>query len=158
MSLIPPHPLVRISYPCQYAKQIPQTDSAEPLGLSESGRLDNFAAMDGPTNFADIRLAWNDHGLGVQVEVKGKDNLARGDASRPRQSDGVTLWIDTRDARSSHRATRYCHQIHLLPTGGGPEHDEPVLAQSKIHRALEDAPDNLDSSRSEEHTSELQSH
>jgi hypothetical protein len=58
----------------------------------------------------------------------------------------VTLWIDTRDARTSHRATRYCHQFHLLPTGGGPDHDEPVLLQSKIHRALQDAPTNLDSS------------
>ena len=41
---------------------------------------------------------------------------------------------------TGHRATRYCHQFHLLPVGGGPDHDEPVFAQSKIHRALEDAP------------------
>jgi hypothetical protein len=27
-----------------------------------------------------------------------------------------------------------------LPTGGGPDHDEPVFAQTKIHRALQDAP------------------
>src|SRR5947208_15676478 len=36
------------------------------------------------------------------------------------------------DARTSHRASRYCHQFCFLPTGGGPQ-------------------------RSEEHTSELQS-
>ncbi len=59
---------------------------------------------------------------------------------RPRGSDGVTLWLDTRDARSGHRASRYCHQFHLLPTGGGPERDEPAFFQAKIHRALEDAP------------------
>src|SRR5205807_5324343 len=29
---------------------------------------------------------------------------------------------------------------HLLPTGGGPERDEPVFLQTKINRALEDAP------------------
>jgi hypothetical protein len=27
-----------------------------------------------------------------------------------------------------------------LPTGGGPDHDEPVFQQSKINRALQDAP------------------
>ena len=79
------------------------------------------------------------------MAVKGKDNPPRADAAHPRQSDGVTLWIDTRDARSSHRATRYCHQFHLLPTGGGPEHDDSVLLQTKIHRASQDAPNNLDS-------------
>src|SRR5262249_37734342 len=40
----------------------------------------------------------------------------------------------------SHRASRYCHQFHFLPTGGGPDHDEPVFVQSKINRALQDAP------------------
>jgi hypothetical protein len=52
----------------------------------------------------------------------------------------VTLWIDTRDARTSHRASRYCHQFHFLPAGSGPERDEPAVVQAKIHRALQDAP------------------
>jgi hypothetical protein len=52
----------------------------------------------------------------------------------------VTVWVDTRDARTSHRASRFCHQFHLLPTGGGPDGDEPVLVQTKINRALQDAP------------------
>ena len=96
--------------------------------------------MDEPRNFADVRLAWNELGLGVQVEVRGKEQLPQGDAARPRGSDGVTLWIDTRDARTSHRASRYCHQFHFLPTGGGPERDEPAFVQTKINRALQDAP------------------
>jgi hypothetical protein len=91
-------------------------------------------------NFAEVRLAWNELGLGLQVEVKGKQQLLQGDVSRPRGSDGVTLWIDTRDARTSHRASRYCHQFHFLPIGGGPDHDEPVFVQTKINRALQDAP------------------
>jgi hypothetical protein len=74
------------------------------------------------------------------VEVRGKDQAPQGDAGRPRGSDGATLWIDTRDARTSHRASRYCHQFHLLPTGGGVDHDQPVFAQTKINRALNDAP------------------
>jgi len=35
---------------------------------------------------------------------------------------------------------RYCHQFHMLPIGGGPDHDEPALVQTKINRALQDAP------------------
>lgn len=110
------------------------------LDLPKSCRIDNFAGMDGLRNFAEVSLAWNEFGLGLQVEVRGKDNPAVGDAARPRGSDGVTLWLDTRDARTGHRASRTCHQFHFLVTGGGPERDEPICIQTKIHRALEDAP------------------
>jgi hypothetical protein len=140
MALVPSRFLFRLAFPCLYVKGVPRTDEDRLLDLPESCRVDNFAAMDDKQNFADIRLAWNDLGLAVQVEVDGKDQEPQGDAGRPRGSDGVTLWIDTRDARGSHRATRYCHQFHFLPTGGGPERDEPAFVQTKINRALQDAP------------------
>ena len=91
-------------------------------------------------NFADVRLGWNELGLGVQLEVRGKEQPPRGDAGRPRSSDGLTLWLDTRDARTAHRASRYCHMFHFLAAGGGPDRDEPAVVQGKINRALEDAP------------------
>jgi hypothetical protein len=140
MALIPHRFLIRIAYPCRYVKAIPREESDDLLDLPAECRIDNFAAMDEQRNFADVRLAWNEFGLGVQVEVKGKEQPARGDASRPRASDGFSLWIDTRDARAAHRASRYCHMFHFLPTGGGPDHDEPAIVQEKIHRAVEDAP------------------
>ena len=110
------------------------------LDLPESCRIDNFADMDGRRNFADVRLAWNEGGLALQVELRGKEQPPVGDAARPRHSDGVTLWIDTRDARASHRASRYCHQFHFLPAGGGADKDEPAFVQAKINRAMQDAP------------------
>jgi hypothetical protein len=140
MALIPHRFLFRIAYPCRYVKKLPRTGDDRLLDLPEACRIDNFAAMDERTNFADVRLAWNELGLGLQVEVRGKDKPAQGDASRPRGSDGVTLWLDTRDARAGHRASRTCHQFHFLASGGGPEHDEPAFVQTKINRALEDAP------------------
>jgi hypothetical protein len=146
MSLIPHRLLFRVAHPCLYVKDMPQSEADDLLALPEACRLDNFAAMDDRTNFADFRIAWNEHGLGVQVAVSGKENPPRGDVARPRQSDGVTVWIDTRDARASHRATRYCHQFHLLAAGGGREKEDAALLQSPIHRALQDAPNNLDSS------------
>jgi len=151
MPLIPHRFLIRVAYPCRYVKAMPLPPLSPPskggagggdrlLELPESCRIDNFAAMDDKKNFADVRLAWNELGLGLQVEVRGKQKPPEGDASRPRGSDGVTMWLDMRDARASHRASRYCHQFHLLASGGGPERDEPAVAQSKINRALEDAP------------------
>ena len=139
-TLIPPRFLVRVAHPCHYVKQMPREDADTLLDLPESCRLANFAALDGRTNFADVRLAWNELGLGLQVTVTGKDQPPQGDVNRPRHSDGLTLWLDTRADRSSHRASRYCHQFHLLPAGAGPQRDEPAFVQSKIHRALQDAP------------------
>ncbi|HEX5272800.1 MAG TPA: hypothetical protein VFW33_20020 [Gemmataceae bacterium] len=140
MSLLPHRFLFRVAYPCRYVKDMPADAEDALIDLPESCRLDNFAAMDEGRNFADVRLAWNELGLGLQVEVRGKSEVPQGDAARPRASDGVTLWIDTRDARSGHRASRYCHQFYFLPAGGGSERDEPVAGQLKINRALQDAP------------------
>lgn len=140
MKLIPHRFLFRVAYPCRQVLKMPREEADRLLDLPEACRIDNFAGMDEGRNFADVRLAWNEMGLGLQVEVRGKEQLPKGDAGRPRSSDGVSFWIDTRDARSSHRASRYCHQFHFLPTGGGPDRDEPVFAQAKINRALQDAP------------------
>jgi hypothetical protein len=140
MPLVPHRFLVRVAYPCPCVKRIPRDDDDRLLDLGDGCRIEMTPSPGEPRHFADVRLGWNELGLGVQVVVKGKEQLPQGDAARPRQSDGLTLWLDTRDARTSHRASRYCHQFHFLPTGGGPDHDEPVFAQTKIHRALQDAP------------------
>src|SRR5205823_2317575 len=99
MSLVPHRFLFRMLYPCLHVKQMPLTEKGLLLDLPQECRLDNFAAMDSQTNFADVRLAWNEFGLGLQVEVRGKQQLPVGNPDRPRGSDGVTLWLDTRDAR-----------------------------------------------------------
>jgi hypothetical protein len=140
MAIIPHRFLFRVAHPCQYVATIPRKEEDELLDLAESCQLNNFAEMDASRNFADVRIAWTDFGLGVQVEVRGKEQAPQGDETRPRGSDGLTIWIDTRDARTAHRASRYCHQFHLLPSGGGSDRDEPVCVQAKINRALADAP------------------
>ena len=72
--------------------------------------------------------------------IPEKKQPPAGDRDRPRSSDGLTIWIDTREDRTSHRASRYCHQFHLLAAGGGSDRSEPTFVQSKINRALQDAP------------------
>lgn len=139
-TLIPARFLLRVAHPCRSVKKVPRTTGDRLVDLPESCRLENFSAVDGQKSFADVRLAWNEKGIGLQATVTGKDQDPRGDVADAKHSDGVTLWLDTRDARTSHRASRYCHQFYFLPTGGGPERDEPAFLQTKIHRALQDAP------------------
>jgi hypothetical protein len=140
MTLIPASFLLRLSYPCRFVAQMPNEDEDSLLDLPEACRIENLAAADGLTNFADVRLAWNAAGIGLQVEVRGKEAPPQGTPDRPRGSDGVTLWIDTRGDRTGHRASRYCHQFHFLAAAGGSDKDEPLFLQTKINRALQEAP------------------
>jgi hypothetical protein len=140
MQLLPPHFLFRLTYQCQYAKDIPDEEGDRLLDLPKQCRIDNFAGLDDRKNFADVRLSWNELGIGFQVEVRGKEREPQGAADRPRSSDGAQLWIDTRDTRNIHRASRYCHHFYVLPAGAGAAGDEPVAGQIKINRAMQDAP------------------
>jgi hypothetical protein len=139
-SLVPQRFLFRFTLPCPRLDEVPAEGGDDLLDLPDNCRLENFAALEGKRNFADVRLAWNERGLAVQVTVRGKEQPPVADPARPRHSDGLTLWLDTRDSRTAHRASRFCHQFHLLPTGGGPDGDEPAFVAAAINRAQQDAP------------------
>jgi hypothetical protein len=136
--LLPPRFLIRLAIPCPYVPMANFGDTG--FSLPAANRLDGHAALDGAFEFADVRLGWNELGMGIQVTVAGKKQEPVGDRERPRSSDGLTLWLDTRGDRTSHRASRFCHQFHLLAAGGGDDRGEPAFVQSKINRALQDAP------------------
>ncbi len=57
--------------------------------------------------------------------------------SRIEDSDGLRVWVDTRDTHNIHRASRFCHQFVFLPHGGGRRFDQPVAEMVPIHRARE---------------------
>jgi hypothetical protein len=137
---VPARFLFRFAHPCLRLDALPIEAGDDLLDLPERCRVDDLTAAEGRAPFADVRLAWNERGLAIQVAVRRKEKPLVSDASRPRQSDGLTLWLDTRDARTSHRASRFCHQFHFLPTGGGPDGSDPVFVQTKINRASQDAP------------------
>ncbi|MSR31206.1 MAG: hypothetical protein EXR99_06820 [Gemmataceae bacterium] len=137
---VPPRFLLRLARKCQRLDAIPRKSKDFPLDLPPSCRLEDLSALDGQPSFADIRMAWNPRGVGLQVTVSGKKQPAAGDVKRPAVADGVTLWLDTRDSHGSHRGTRFCHQFHFLASGGGPDGEDPCIVQAKIHRALQDAP------------------
>jgi len=107
--------------------------------LDESYRLITPGQLDGYRAFADVRMGWGPEGLVWTVRVDGKQQHPWCRESRPTESDGLQVWVDTRATRGVHRASRYCHRFVFLPCGGGRGATEPVAEQLLIHRARENA-------------------
>ena len=127
----------RLAMPCLRIDAIPRA-AGRLLDLPASCRLPEFTRLEGQTPWADVRAAWNPKGLGIAVEV------ARSGGSAARWADavnGLELWVDTRDTRDVHRATRFCHHFaaYMAPASKGPI-AEPTVAQQPIGRALANAP------------------
>ena len=96
--------------------------------------------MSGTASWARVRSAWNDQGIGFSFEVTGKLGEISPEPGRPSGSDSVQIWIDTRDTRTVHRATRFCHRfVATLSQGSGRSLDVKV-SQKPIARAVADAP------------------
>lgn len=134
--LLPPSFLFRYSAPCRFKSPLWSEKGA---GLDESYCLPNLAELDGRPTFAEIRVAWSEQGLAFAAKIKGKRQAPWCRESRPDDSDGVRIWIDTRDTHNIHRASRFCHQFAFLPAGAGRALDEPVGEQLLINRAKENA-------------------
>ena len=132
--LIPPRFLFRFSVPCHRHKS---SRSKRAASLNESHRLPCFEEIDGRSRFAEVRAGWSEKGLTFLLTVEGKKSPPQVDPSHPERSDGLSLWIDTRDTHTIHRASRFCHQFLLVPAGGGPKRDRATGALLPIHRARE---------------------
>jgi len=133
-ALISPTMLFRFAAPCLYSDA---RWSAAGVKLDEQHRLPCFAELNGAKPFADVRLAWNEQGIAVNVAVRGKQQPPWCRDSRIDDSDGVQIWIDTRNTQNIHRAGRFCHRFAFLPIGSGRKLDEPVAVLLAINRAKE---------------------
>lgn len=152
MSAIPAPFLFRYALPVERVEGLPLRTSRRG-GKAGAGRksglldlppecaLGNPSAEFGRGNaFGELRLAWNDAGFGLSVQVAGKKMPLACGPARVDESDGLQVWIDTRNTQSIHRASRYCHHFALLPAGSGRNGREPTVTQLPIARAREDAP------------------
>ncbi|HWC88656.1 MAG TPA: sugar-binding protein [Pirellulales bacterium] len=135
-SLLPPRFLFRFSALCRQRTPLWSAEGAE---LDERYRLPDFGQLDGVAPLGDVRVAWSEEGLALAIEVRGKRQPPWCRESRPDDSDGVRVWIDTRDTHNIHRASRFCHQFIFMPGGTGRGLDEPVAEQLLINRAKENA-------------------
>jgi hypothetical protein len=133
-SLLAPTFLYRFAVPCRY---VPDLAKRSPLALPDGCTLPNLSQLEGKPRLADLRMAWSEAGIGVSVKLQGKKQPPWCRDSRIEDSDGLQLWIDTRNTQNIHRAGRFCHRFAFLPTGGGRKLDEPVAALLAINRAKE---------------------
>lgn len=135
-TLLPASFLFRFSVPCRYKSPLWTDKGAQ---LDESHRLLELAQIDAQPTFAELRIAYSEAGLAFAAEVRGKRQPPWCRESRPDDSDGVRIWIDTRDTHNIHRASRFCHQFIFMPGGSGRGLDEPCADQVLINRAKENA-------------------
>lgn len=129
----------RVAVPCREIADIPKTGPAKILfDLPESHRLPDFTSLDGKPSWLDARAAWNNRGLAFQFEVRGKQGAVVASHTPAEYADGVQLWIDTRDARDVHRATKFCHRYFLSFESNVPTNLDMKVQLLKIHRAAGD--------------------
>lgn len=137
-TLIPKQFYFRFEFPCRHVGKISSVGKT-PLDLPKDCRLPFPGGMDRLAEFADVRIAWNEQGLAVSWTVPGKKETLHGEENRATGCDGLSLWLDTRDARSIHRASRYCQRFVFMAHDGGAK-PAPGVIRKPIHRAQEDAP------------------
>ncbi len=133
--LIPPTFLFRFAAPCAQANKLWQAKGQ--IELPEAHRIPSFGELEGKPTFADLRIAWNNKGLGISVKVKGKKQDPWCRPTRIEDSDGLNLWIDTRNTQNIHRASRFCHHFVILPLGGFRDPHAPLAVLCEIPRASE---------------------
>jgi hypothetical protein len=135
-SLLPPRFLFRFELPCLYHDPL---WSDRGVQLPDTHRLLGLSELDGRREGADVRAAWNETGLAFTVRAEGKRQQPWCRESRIDDSDGLQVWIDTRNTAGVHRAVRFCHRFVFLPAGGGRSLAEPVADQMLVDRARENA-------------------
>ncbi|MBT4140651.1 MAG: hypothetical protein HOE48_22255 [Candidatus Latescibacteria bacterium] len=110
---IPTRAFFQVATPCLYRQDSPKLDGK--LGdWDETFLLPDLGGLDGKEAYANVYLAWNDRGLYFALDVKGKAKCAV-DERRPLRGDGFQVWLDTRDVRTAHRGSRYCHHFCFWP-------------------------------------------
>jgi hypothetical protein len=96
-------------------------------------------SVSGQNSLASFRMAVSDTALFVSAYVTGKRHKAWCRESMLDSSDGLHVWIDTRNSRDVHRATRFCHHLVFAPAGRGPKFEQPCCGWVPINRARENS-------------------
>lgn len=134
LTQIPRNLMFQYRFPCH---QVGEITSLKQLG--EKYRLPVMGQFEGQRPFADWRVGWHEKGMRISVAVTGKTASLWCKPSQIMESDGVHLWIDTRNTHDVHRATRYCHWLMAMPNGGSVGTGAQCM-MLKINRAREDSP------------------
>jgi hypothetical protein len=110
-----------------------------PLSLGPECRLPWLICDPETVPFADVRVAWNEQGLGLQVEVAGRTVPINHRSLQQSNPPAIDVWVDTRPTPDSHRAGRYCTQWRLHPQREPGSRRQPIVEAVAIARAREEA-------------------
>lgn len=139
---IPSRFLFRMELPCYYTENPDaMTELPEKYEFPDFATLEEYEGNSGPSarkgseKTFRVRGAWNERGLVFQFFITGKVKSLWCTTNRPEESDRIELWLDTRNVRNVHRATRFCHRFFCLPAGGGDDGNAPSIIPTPINRA-----------------------
>lgn len=136
---VPPSFLFTFCYSCRYVSPTAFSGGRPPVFTrADTGLPAITSLIDEAPLFGVAFTYWNERGVGFQFDVVNGEPIWL-DPVQPAHSDGITVWIDTRDTRSIHRASRYCHQFVFLPRGRATD-GSPEVMRIPIHRAQEEPP------------------
>lgn len=108
--------------------------------LGPTYKLPHLGEFERQRTFVDFHVGWSPDGLFFDITIRDKTQSLWCRQNELLESDGIRIWIDTRDTHNVHRASKFCHWFVWLPTGGGPQSDSPVSTMLKINRSGEDSP------------------
>ena len=128
--------MFRYQIPCSQIK----SDDKQAVELPAVNRLPDFSDINGDRSFGQLRGAWSASGIYFWLKVTGKKQSLWCRRTQLLESDGLQIWLDTRDTKNVHRATPSCHWFLLLPEGGGNDQKKPLATMLKINRAKEHSP------------------
>jgi hypothetical protein len=136
--VVPYRFLFRFSFAVRHERSMPK--SGKPLlGLDARHQLPLLGETEGRKEFAAIRLAWNERGLGVACEAAGKPATGDAPIAAAEPPYALHLWFDTRNTQNVHRATRFCHHFVVSPSGVDAALP-PTIHQRPLARAREQSP------------------
>ena len=112
--IVPPSFLFQYSMAVPRVEAIPRKKGSL-LQLDDSCSLFVPGSMNDTDNAFGLRMAWNPEGLGIELDVPGKKLPPAGRRKDLKNSDSISLFVDTRHTANVHRATEYCCSLVVLP-------------------------------------------
>jgi hypothetical protein len=137
--LLPQSFWFRVSLSCPKVEDMPRA-KGRLLDLPESSALPDLGELEGRPSWVRVLVGYNSRGLGMTFEVADKAGPISPEPERTSGVDGVQVWVDTRDTRNVHRATRFCHRFVATLVPGKGRALEVDVSQKPIARAVSDAP------------------
>ncbi|MEY2725253.1 MAG: hypothetical protein RLZZ458_1120 [Planctomycetota bacterium] len=85
------------------------------LGLQNVPDLFVPARLNNKSAPVSVKAGWNERGLGVLLQVRGKKHAPAGRWKDPKNSDWIHLFVDTRHTAGVQRATEFCTSVAVMP-------------------------------------------